>query len=267
MARLQGGPSKPMIDSDKQWIRFGEFDPYLKTVQTLDPYKLDPTLPPAAESYFVSGERYLDEVFGDIDRSVAPGFRPTHAVDFGCSVGRIAIALARRCELMTGIDIAPQSLIEAERNTQKFQIRNARWILSDDTLSRLDGPVDLFHSYNVLQHIAVDRGMRIIERALELLTPQGVIAVHVPYADRGSAVRRAINWAQATIGGVHQLANVVRRRPMSYPHMLMNPYDLAEIFGLLARYGCDQVHCRLVDQRRYPGAIVMARKQTGRPER
>jgi trans-aconitate methyltransferase len=168
---------------------------------------------------------------------------------------------------MTGIDIAPQSLIEAERNTQKFQIRNARWILSDDTLSRLDGPVDLFHSYNVLQHIAVDRGMRIIERALELLTPQGVIAVHVPYADRGSAVRRAINWAQATIGGVHQLANVVRRRPMSYPHMLMNPYDLAEIFGLLARYGCDQVHCRLVDQRRYPGAIVMARKQTGRPER
>ncbi len=255
------------MDSDKHWIRFGEFDPYLKTVQTLDPYKLDPSLPPTAESYFLSGERYLDDVFADIERHVAPGFAPKHAVDFGCSVGRIAIPLARRCASMTGVDIAPDSLAEAERNAAKLQVHNARWILSDDELSRLHAPIDLFHSYNVLQHMPVARGLRIVERALDLLSPDGVIAVHVPYADRASAVRRAINWAQANVVGAHRLANLVRRRPLDYPHMLMNPYDLGSILALLARHGCDQVHCRLVDQQRYPGAIVIARKPGDRPAR
>jgi hypothetical protein len=30
-----------MVESDKHWIRLGRMDPYLKTVQTLDPYKRD----------------------------------------------------------------------------------------------------------------------------------------------------------------------------------------------------------------------------------
>src|SRR5262249_47588159 len=149
----------------------------------------------------------------------------------------------------------------------QLQVGNARWVLSDDDLSRVTAPVDLFHSYNVLQHLPVARGLKIVARALDLLAPEGVIAVHVPYADRASAVRRAINWAQAHVAGAHRLANLVRRRPLDYPHMLMNPYDLAAIFALLAQRGCQPVHCRLIDQKRYPGAIVMARKPDDRPAR
>jgi SAM-dependent methyltransferase len=248
-----------MVDSDKHWIRFGQFDPYLRTVKTLDPYKLDPNLPRGIEYYFESGERYIADLFREIDRYVSPGFKPKRAVDFGCSVGRIAVPLAARCETMIGVDIAPEALAEAEKNAAHFRVTNAQWLLSDDQLSRVSEPIDLFHSYNVLQHLPVARGLAIIHRALELLRPGGVIAVHVPYADLASGTRRAINWAQAHVPGVGQVANLVRGRAFDYPLMLMNPYDIGSILSLLRARGCEQAHCRFIDQQRYPGVIVMAK--------
>jgi trans-aconitate methyltransferase len=98
-------------------------------------------------------------------------------------------------------------------------VTNARWLVSDDDLSQLLEPIDLFHSYNVLQHLPVSRGMAILARAVTRLAPGGVIAVHVPYADRASALRHAVNWAQAHVPGIHALANLARRRPVDYPHM------------------------------------------------
>jgi SAM-dependent methyltransferase len=251
-----------MIDSDKHWIRLGQMDPYLKTVKTLDPYKLDRALLASnvVEPYFESGERYLSDLFDAIERHVMSGFQPTIGVDFGCSVGRIAIPLARRCQAVLGVDISADALAEAGRNAARLGVTNARWLSSDDDLTQVPAPIDLFHSYNVLQHMPVRRGLQIIRVALSRLGPGGVFAVHVPYADRASVLRRAINWTQAYVPGVHGLANIARGRPRDYPHMLMNAYDLAEIFSLLEGHGCVAAHCKLIDQGRYPGAIVIARK-------
>jgi trans-aconitate methyltransferase len=173
-------------------------------------------------------------------------------------VGRIAVPLASRCDAMIGVDISPDALAEAERNAAHFHVTNAQWVLSDDDLSRVGAPIDLFHSYNVLQHLPVSRGLSIVRRALTVLSPGGVIAVHVPYADLASGTRRAINWAQAHVPGVGQLANVARGRPRDYPHMLMNPYDIGLILSMLRDRGCERAHCKFVDQQRYPGVIVIA---------
>jgi SAM-dependent methyltransferase len=249
-----------MVDSDRQWIRLGQMDPYLGTVKTLDPYKLDPGLSQDMTGYFESGERYLADLFRTIEHHVTPGFHPQIAVDFGCSVGRVAIPLAKRADAVIGLDVSADALREAERNAAKLGASNTRWLPSDDNLSQATDPIDLFHSYNVLQHLPVDRGLAIIRRALTLLAPGGIIAVHVPYADRASRLRKAINWAQAEVPGIHRLANLARHRPADYPHMLMNPYDLNAVLSLLHEHGCVGAHCRFVDQGRYPGAIVIARK-------
>jgi SAM-dependent methyltransferase len=248
-----------MFGSDKEWIALGRVDPYLSTVKTLDPYKLDPTLRRDVDGYFESGSRYLTDLFETIRRHVAPDFEPRLAVDFGCSVGRVAIPLAARCETVIGLDVSPDALAEADRNAMGRGVKNVLWLPSDDELARIDQPVDLFHSYNVLQHMPVERGLRVIGQSLSKLARGGVIAVHVPYADRASRLRKTINWAQARVPGVHRLANLARRRPARYPHMLMNPYDIGEILELLRRRGCAGAYCKLVDQGRYPGAIVIAR--------
>jgi 2-polyprenyl-3-methyl-5-hydroxy-6-metoxy-1,4-benzoquinol methylase len=249
-----------MFDSDKHWRQLGRIDPYLRTVRTLDPYKLDSNSPPVeGERYFASGERYVSHLFDAIERHVTPGFRPTTAVDFGCSVGRLAIPLARRCQSVIGLDVSKDALVEAEANAARQSVTNVRWLTSDDDLSSVTEPVELFHSYNVLQHLSVARGMSIVRRALQLLARGGVIAVHVPYADRASRLRRAINWAQVHIPGVNLLANIARGRSYDYPQMLMNAYDLGTLLDLVRERGCTAVHCMLVDQERYPGAVVIAR--------
>jgi trans-aconitate methyltransferase len=252
-----------VVDSDKHWARLGRIDPYLKTVRTLDPYKLDPTLGRDIDAYFESGERYLSDLFEAIRRHVAPDFKPRVAVDFGCSVGRVAIPLARRCQSLIGLDVSPDVLGEAERNATRLGTTNARWLPSDDDLSRVVGQIDLFHSYNVLQHMPIARGLHVVHSALSRLAPGGVIAVHVPYDDEASQVRHAINWAQANVPGVHWLANLARHRPLRYPHMLMNPYNLTDLLSLMRDRGCGDAHCKFVDQGRYPGVIVLAAAPPG----
>ena len=217
-----------------------------------------PTLGRDIGAYFESGERYLSDLFESIRLRVAPDFNPRLAVDFGCSVGRVAIPLARRCQLLIGLDVSTDVLGEAARNATRLGATNVRWLASDDDLSRVTESIDLFHSYNVLQHMPVSRGLHVVRRALARLAPGGVIAVHVPYDDRASHLRHAINWAQANVPGVHWLANLARRRPMLYPHMLMNSYNLADLLSLVRARGCAEVHCKFVDQGRYPGAIVIA---------
>jgi SAM-dependent methyltransferase len=248
------------MNSDKHWIRLGQIDPYLKTVKTLDPYKLPANLPGDGEWYFASGERYLADVFEAIGRHAGASFRPGTAVDFGCSVGRIAIPLAQRCDRLIGLDVSRDVLSEAARNAARFGLSNTRWLQSDDDLSQIPEPIDLFHSYNVLQHLPVARGLRVVRAALRRLAPGGVMAIHVPYADRASRLRHLINWAQANVPGVHNLANLARGRAFHYPHMLMNPYDLPTLFSLMRQHGCSDVNCKFVDQGRYPGAIVIARR-------
>jgi trans-aconitate methyltransferase len=251
-----------MSNSDKHWRRLGRFDPYLKTVKTLDPYKLDPRLHTGnvVEPYFESGSRYVSDLFDTINQHVTGDFIPNVGVDFGCSVGRIAIPLAKRCKAVIGLDVSSDVLAEAERNAVRLNVTNVSWASSDDELTEIKEPIGLFHSYNVFQHLAVDRGLRIMRRALEKLTSSGVIAVHVPYQDKASQIRQAINWAQAHVPGVHAIANVVRGRAPDYPHMLMNVYSINDVFSLLRAAGCTRVHCNFVDQERYPGAVIIGRK-------
>jgi SAM-dependent methyltransferase len=252
-----------MVDSDKHWIRLGRIDPYLRTVKTLDPYKLDPSLS-GDRDLFLSGDRYVFDLLAMVERHSAPNFNPRVAVDFGCSVGRVAIPLARYCELVIGLDVSTDVLVEAARNADRLGISNVRFLPSDDELSQIREPVDLFHSYNVLQHLPVERGLRIVRRALSLLAPGGVIAIHVPYADRASRLRQAINWAQANVPGVHHLANVARGRSVRYPHMLMSRYSLTALMSLLREGGCEDAYCRFIDQGRYPGAILIASRGSTR---
>jgi trans-aconitate methyltransferase len=252
-----------MVNSGKHWVRLGRIDPYLSTVKTLDPYKLDPSLGRDISAYFESGERYLSDLFATIRLRIAPDFKPRVGVDFGCSVGRVAIPLARRCQSLIGLDVSTDVLSEAGRNATRLGATNVRWLPSDDDLSRVTEPIDLFHSYNVLQHMPVPRGLHVVRRALARLAPGGVIAVHVPYDDRASHLRHAINWAQANVPGVHWLANLARHRPMRYPHMLMNPYNLGDLLSLIRDRGCSDSYCKFVDQGRYPGAIVIAAAPRG----
>jgi 2-polyprenyl-3-methyl-5-hydroxy-6-metoxy-1,4-benzoquinol methylase len=130
------------------------------------------------DDFFQSGEAFITGVLEQVERLFGP-IAPGRAMDFGCGVGRLALPLARRFRSATGVDISASMLAEAARNAARAGLGNLDWVLSDERLTRVEGPFDFINSYIVLQHIPPHAGMRLIARLLDLVAPGGARAAQL----------------------------------------------------------------------------------------
>jgi cyclopropane fatty-acyl-phospholipid synthase-like methyltransferase len=65
--------------------------------------------------FWRSGEDQADAVFRNIEHHLCLNFRPEHALDFGCGVGRLLFAWSKKCHHVTGVDVSPSRIAEAKR--------------------------------------------------------------------------------------------------------------------------------------------------------
>ena len=157
--------------SDSDWRKWGEIDPYFGVV-SFEEFKAE-RIAGNRERFFASGRREIETAIREIFAhygDVAHG----RALDFGSGVGRLAIPLAERYDAVVGVDISEAMIAEARENCRDAGVANAEFVLSDDGLTRLDGSFDLVHSYIVLQHIPVERGLALTAQMLARLAPGGV---------------------------------------------------------------------------------------------
>jgi ubiquinone/menaquinone biosynthesis C-methylase UbiE len=212
-----------------QWRRFGEVDPYYGVLSS-DSYRRENLTDRALEEFFASGEEYVEWLFEQLGEP-----KPRTSLDFGCGVGRVLVALAGRCEEVTGVDVSPAMLAECRSVCEKRNVRNVRL-----TEHLPDERFDLVHSTIVLQHLHPVEGYRLIGELARRVAVGGVGALHV--ALRPSTARaRAFFWATAQIPFAANAWNLVRRRPWSYPHMRMTSYRLDRVLGELASQGIFEV--------------------------
>lgn len=223
------------MGSDAAWAKWGEVDPYFG-VLTLDEYHAGNN----REMFFTSGQRKVagfiaryEQMFGPLPRG--------RALDFGCGVGRLSLALAREFDAVTGIDIAPAMLAEAQSNADEQGLSNVDFVLSDDGLTRAAGPFDLVFSYIVIQHIPVDRGMAIIDALLDRVKPGGGAIIHIATLHFGGLTSRAARWARQKLPGGGALVNIARGRPAATPVIDMNEYDLPSVIRLFEARGMDEI--------------------------
>ncbi len=103
---------------------------------------------------------------------VAPG---TRVLDVGCGVGRWSRLLAARGAEVTGVDLSPTMIAQAQRRAADAGVADrCRFLVQD--LSRLDagGPFDLILGVTVLQHILDPAALRSALRAMTAhLAPGG----------------------------------------------------------------------------------------------
>jgi SAM-dependent methyltransferase len=101
-------------------------------------------------------------------------------LDFGCGVGRLAQALGRRFDDVTGADISPQ-MIALARRVNQYPGR-VRYICTSDTpIDTLPGRSFRFiYSNIVLQHIAPDVSVRILGEFFRLLDAGGLLVFQLP---------------------------------------------------------------------------------------
>jgi len=225
----------------KQWERFGRDDPYYGVVSREE--MRGDHAPEARELFFSSGEELVESVLRLV-REFDPGFEPRRVLDYGCGVGRLVIPLAGAAERVVGVDVSPSMLEEAARNARAAGCDNVE-LLTVDEMGRLGPDFDLVHSALVLQHIPSGEGQRVVARLAGLLRPGGIGALHFQIgARRGLRTYNAL----MRVAFVHNLVNVLRRRPWAYPHMEMHVYDLGQICVLLRDQGIRELSVHLAER-------------------
>jgi SAM-dependent methyltransferase len=246
--------------SDAAWKHFGNTTPYYG-VLTQERFRDEALDEHRRRSFFDTGEAYVRELFGELDRFLNTPFAPAVALDFGCGVGRLLLPMARRCEKVIGVDVAEGMLAEARKNCAAQGLANVDFRISDDDLCRVTETLDFVHSFIVFQHIPPRRGMRILSALVRRLRPGGVGALHFTYHRPVSRLRTSLQWLRAHVPFLNNFANLLLRRAWSTPLMEMNAYELNEICLLLQKESCTKVGLRFTNHAGYLGAMVLLQKR------
>lgn len=120
------------------------------------------------------------EVSHALDEAAALGARPGHSValDFGCGVGRLSMALAAHVDAVIGVDISAPMIEQARRHDTSGR---CTFVLNDaPDLSTIDSDsVDIVYSSLVLQHIPAPHNATFLAELLRVLRPGGLLVVQV----------------------------------------------------------------------------------------
>ncbi|WP_395333881.1 methyltransferase domain-containing protein [Novosphingobium sp. BL-8H] len=243
-----------MADSDHNWRLWGERDPYY-AVLTHARFRSD-SIEDHRREFFEGGEVFVSHWLSQIERYF--GALPRgRALDFGCGVGRLTLPLADHFESAVGLDIAPAMLAEARRNSDG---RPIDYLLSDDSLSRVEGSFDFVISCIVLQHIPVARGMAILGRLLDRVNPGGGAIIQLSTRRNHSRWQRLGEQIRHTVPGGQAVMNLLGGRAADTPVMQMNEYPLDGVLRLFDERGFHEMLVRYQNHGGTDAAMIIARR-------
>ena len=243
-----------MDRTDLDWNALAEIDPYW-AVLTHDEFQGGAA--GKLEVFLQSGSEYVGRLWTVIESTLGAPFAPARALDFGCGVGRVTLPLAARCGNVLGLDIAASMLVQARVLAADARVTNVQFAQSEDLQSIADRTFDFVHSFIVFQHIPEARGLRLLERLMDVLEDGGVGAVHVLYynPDMASMPERFIKRAWRAL-----------RRPFRrVPQMQMNTYALNAVCRIIQQAGVRQMHVLPTDHGGCLGVLLCFRKTSNEP--
>ena len=166
------------------------------------------------QDFDASGQADLDRILTVLARhGILPGSLE-HVCDFGCGAGRVALPMANRFPLVTGVDVSEPLLNVARAAVLSRGIANIRFAQVDTSAFGMTEPFDLWFSHLVLQHNPPPIMAMILRRMLALQNPGGVALFQIP-----TYIRRYR----------FDTASYLREPPenMMEVHMLPQPFILA----------------------------------------
>lgn len=170
-------PDMELTDLAKHWTTFGRTDPLWAVLS--DPSKKFGRWDP--EEFMASGRAEIGAVMARVDAAAKRGgFRVGQggrALDFGCGVGRLTLALSECYPQVDGVDIAP-TMIDAARKMVPEQgaPRHLRFHLNETSDLSLfsDSSFDFVYTSHVLQHMEPRYSKAYIAEFFRILRPEGV---------------------------------------------------------------------------------------------
>lgn len=173
-------------------------------------------------------------------------------------MGRLVIPLSDFSDEVVGVDVSEAMMTEAQKNCTSRNINNCKFILSDDTISKVTGKFDFINSFITFQHIHIKKGEKIIKKMLELLNSNGVGAIHVTYAvvDKRTYIMNRIMHNSM----LSKMLLIKNGKNPFMPVAEINCYNLNRIMQLLQSNNCTSVTCEFVNHGGNLGTILYFKK-------
>ncbi len=224
--------------TDTDWQKWGKTDPYFGVV-SFPEFKSE-SIAANLDYFFETGRTEITVVLDTIQRLY--GETPTgRALDFGSGVGRLVLPLSKHYQQVVGVDISDAMIAEAKQNCVHHNVQNVSFAKSDDALSAVQGRFDLIHSYIVLQHIPIQRGLALTDRMLGLLNPGGIAALHYSTERTLSPLKTIAYALKHDVPLGRNLMNLLQRRKWDAPAMQMNNYKLSDIIRIFEKNGMSDI--------------------------
>lgn len=206
----------------KAWRAFGQTEPHW-SVLTNDDFRQD-NLAANIDRFYASGHDDVDTHLNILRRAGLP-VAFGRAMDFGCGVGRLTLALGRYARQVVGVDISPPHLKLAAERASDVGAANVAFeaIDSVDDLDRYRG-LDFVFSRIVLQHNPPPIMAAIYAKLLAALAPGGTAIVQMPTYMHGHRFSAAAYLAS------------------DQPDMEMNGLPQPIIFRLI-----EEANCRVIE--------------------
>jgi len=158
---------------DDYWESVGKANPFWG-VLSQDRYRGSALDEENKKEFFAEGERNVGQALRIIRYYNSGGsFAPKAALDFGCGVGRLVLPMARVADHVTGVDVSPAMVAEAEETARRAGVENVRF-----TTEIPQDEFDWISSFIVFQHIEPRHGMVLLEKLLQRLTVGGIVSLH-----------------------------------------------------------------------------------------
>jgi 2-polyprenyl-3-methyl-5-hydroxy-6-metoxy-1,4-benzoquinol methylase len=217
----------------------------------------------ALQRFFASGEGDVAHLFSLAEGYAGQPLKPEIALDFGCGVGRLTLALAHRAGRVIGVDAAPTMLAIAARHRDTAGLDNVELVASLDGID--DSSIDFICSLIVFQHIPVRAGEQILRQLLAHLRPGGVAALHFALHRPGGTLKRAARRIRGALPLLHKLLQTLQGDALRLPYMQMNTYDRPRLESIVREAGCRAPAWASFDQQEIGGAILLTEKLGGAP--
>ncbi len=162
-------------ESQEYWDSFAASDPLWAVLAFPD--KSDGRWTVA--DFMKTGEREIALLFHRFAELQLPVPRGS-GLDFGCGVGRLTQALARRMERAVGADISPV-MVDLARRLNRYP-NHAEYVCTmEQPLDSLPSrSFQCIYSNIVLQHVPSDLSLRYLDEFFRLLQPNGLLVFQLP---------------------------------------------------------------------------------------
>ena len=242
------------------WERFGAVEPYF-AVLTESRFLKQNLTPETVAAFYATGESDVARLAGLAAAEAGRPLSPEKALEFGCGVGRLTFAMARRADCVVGIDAAPSLLEIAHAEAASRGLENVTLLPVEQLSSLGTGTFDFIFSYIVFQHIPTAEGERYLETLLSLAAPRATVALHFALSRSGGAVRRLLRTVRARSPLIHRLATLAKG-DRHLPYMQMNTYDRRRIEAILVAEGFDPPTVSPTDHGGIAGGIFVATRRS-----